>query len=61
MHLAKFLRMLGRLADEYGVAVVITNQVMAQVDGASLFQVIIYVAVDYIVEHKTEAVSQISC
>ncbi|XP_022662770.1 DNA repair protein RAD51 homolog 1-like isoform X3 [Varroa jacobsoni] len=27
-----------RLADEYGVAVVITNQVMAQVDGASLFQ-----------------------
>lgn len=37
-HLAKFLRILGRLADEYGVAVVITNQVMAQVDGASLFQ-----------------------
>ncbi|XP_003747001.1 DNA repair protein RAD51 homolog B [Galendromus occidentalis] len=38
MHMAKFLRMLGRLADEFGVAVVITNQVMAQVDGASLFQ-----------------------
>ena len=36
-HLARFLRMLLRLADEYGVAVVITNQVVAQVDGASLF------------------------
>ncbi|KAI9199822.1 Rad51-domain-containing protein [Polychytrium aggregatum] len=38
MHLAKFLRMLLRLADEFGVAVVITNQVVAQVDGgASMF------------------------
>ena len=27
MHLARFLRMLMRLADEFGVAVVITNQV----------------------------------
>jgi len=35
MHLAKFLRGLQRLADEYGVAVVMTNQVVAQVDGAS--------------------------
>jgi DNA repair protein RAD51 len=35
MHLARFLRTLLRLADEYGVAVVITNQVVAQVDGAS--------------------------
>ncbi|KAI3636110.1 hypothetical protein MIR68_005991 [Amoeboaphelidium protococcarum] len=33
MHLAKFLRSLLRLADEFGVAVVITNQVVAQVDG----------------------------
>ncbi|KAK2073561.1 hypothetical protein P8C59_007838 [Phyllachora maydis] len=32
-HLAKFLRMLQRLADEFGIAVVITNQVVAQVDG----------------------------
>ncbi len=32
-HLAKFLRLLQRLADEFGVAVVITNQVVAQVDG----------------------------
>ena len=31
MHLARFLRMLLRLADEYGVAVVLTNQVVAQV------------------------------
>jgi len=31
--LAKFLRGLQRLADEFGVAVVITNQVMASVDG----------------------------
>jgi Rad51 protein len=31
MHLARFLRSLLRLADEYGVAVVITNQVVAQV------------------------------
>ncbi|KAJ1523534.1 hypothetical protein ONE63_001383 [Megalurothrips usitatus] len=36
-HLARFMRMLLRLADEFGVAVVITNQVVAQVDGASLF------------------------
>lgn len=35
MHLATFLRMLLRLADEYGVAVVITNQVVASVDGAA--------------------------
>ncbi|KAI3626183.1 hypothetical protein CBS9595_001544 [Malassezia furfur] len=33
-HLAKFLRTLLRLADEFGVAVVITNQVVAQVDNA---------------------------
>jgi len=36
-HLARFLRMLLRLADEYGVAVVVTNQVVAQVDGAAMF------------------------
>ena len=34
MSLAQFLRMLLRLADEFGVAVVITNQVVACVDGA---------------------------
>ncbi|CAG8566172.1 3210_t:CDS:2 [Diversispora eburnea] len=33
MHLAKFLRGLLRLADEFGVAIVITNQVVANVDG----------------------------
>lgn len=33
-HLAKFLRTLLRLADEFGVAVVFTNQVVAQVDNA---------------------------
>ncbi|KAM9984584.1 hypothetical protein ACTFIY_009022 [Dictyostelium cf. discoideum] len=33
-HLARFLRTLQRLADEFGVAVVITNQVVASVDGA---------------------------
>nr|CAG4645640.1 EOG090X0906 [Lynceus sp. MCZ IZ 141354] len=37
MHLARFLRMLLRLADEFGVAVVITNQVVAQVDGGAVF------------------------
>jgi DNA repair protein RAD51 len=37
MHLAKFLRTLARIADEFGVAVVITNQVVAQVDGGSMF------------------------
>ncbi|CAB4062753.1 RAD51 [Lepeophtheirus salmonis] len=37
MHLARFLRMLLRLADEFGVGVVITNQVVAQVDGAAMF------------------------
>jgi len=37
MHLARFLRSLMRFADEFGVAVVITNQVVAQVDGASMF------------------------
>ncbi|VDO98244.1 unnamed protein product [Soboliphyme baturini] len=34
MHLGRFLRYLLRIADEYGVAVLITNQVMAQVDGS---------------------------
>ncbi|KAL1129758.1 hypothetical protein AAG570_012702, partial [Ranatra chinensis] len=37
IHLARFLRTLLRLADEFGVAVVITNQVVAQVDGAAMF------------------------
>ena len=37
MHLARFLRKLLRLADEYGIAVVLTNQVVAQVDGGSMF------------------------
>eukprot|EP00048_Salpingoeca_helianthica_P023710 m.26499 g.26499 ORF g.26499 m.26499 type:complete len:340 (-) comp8943_c0_seq1:259-1278(-) len=36
--LGQFLRMLLRLADEFGVAVVVTNQVVAQVDGAAMFQ-----------------------
>ena len=30
MHLARFLRMLLRLADEFGVAVMVTNQVTSQ-------------------------------
>ncbi|OZC05213.1 putative DNA repair protein RAD51 [Onchocerca flexuosa] len=39
MLLAKFLRMLLKLSDEFGVAVVITNQVVSQVDGAcGIFQ-----------------------
>jgi DNA repair protein RAD51 len=38
LHLARFLRTLQRIADEFGVAVVITNQVVAQVDGSSMFQ-----------------------
>lgn len=37
MSLAKFLRYLQRIADEFGVAVVITNQVVAQVDGGAMF------------------------
>ncbi|KAH6562003.1 hypothetical protein BASA62_009458 [Batrachochytrium salamandrivorans] len=35
VHLAQFLRTLMRLADEFGVAVVLTNQVVAQVDGSA--------------------------
>merc|ERR1711990_798311 len=35
--LAQFLRSLQRLADEFGVAVVITNQVVASPDGGSMF------------------------
>ena len=35
--MARFLRTLQRLADEFGVAVVISNQVVAQVDGAASF------------------------
>lgn len=38
MHLARFLRFLLRLADEFGVAVVITNQVVASVDASAVFQ-----------------------
>jgi DNA repair protein RAD51 len=37
MHLGQFLRSLQRLADEFGIAIAITNQVVAQVDGASMF------------------------
>ncbi|KAJ1418766.1 Rad51/DMC1/RadA [Sesbania bispinosa] len=37
MHLAKFLRSLQKLADEFGVAVVLTNQVVSQVDGSAVF------------------------
>jgi DNA repair protein RAD51 len=37
MKLAQFLRSLMRLADEFGVAVVVTNQVVASVDGAMTF------------------------
>jgi DNA repair protein RAD51 len=37
MNLSQFLRQLQALADVYGIAVVITNQMVAQVDGASLF------------------------
>ncbi|OAG31748.1 DNA repair protein RAD51 [Nematocida displodere] len=37
VHLGRFLRSLMRLADEYNIAVIITNQVVAQVDGASMF------------------------
>ena len=37
MHLGQFLRNLQRLADEFGVAVVITNQVVANVDATSMF------------------------
>ena len=35
MHLARFLRALLRIADEFGVAVLITNQVVATVDGSA--------------------------
>lgn len=37
VHLGRFLRSLQQLADEYRVAVVITNQVVAKVDGAAMF------------------------
>ncbi|KAL3694577.1 hypothetical protein R1sor_008228 [Riccia sorocarpa] len=37
MHLGRFMRSLQKIADEFGVAVVITNQVVAQVDGAAMF------------------------
>ena len=37
MHLGKFLRQLARLADEFGVAVVVTNQVVANPDGNAMF------------------------
>lgn len=37
MHLAQFLRSLLRLADEFGIAVVVTNQVVATVDGSAMF------------------------
>lgn len=37
MHVAKYMRQLQRLADEFGIAVVITNQVVAQVDAGAVF------------------------
>ncbi len=36
MHMARFLRSLQRMADEFGVAVVITNQVVANPDAGAL-------------------------
>lgn len=36
-HLGKFLRNIQRLADEFGIACLITNQVMSQVDGSAMF------------------------
>ena len=38
-HMAQFLRYLQRIADEFGCAVLITNQVVAQVDGGAMFAV----------------------
>ena len=35
--LGKFLRHLQRLADEFGCAVIVTNQVVANVDGGGMF------------------------
>ncbi|KAG1051013.1 hypothetical protein G6F43_006754 [Rhizopus delemar] len=37
MHLGKFLRSLQRIADEFGVAIVITNQMLSTVDGTNIF------------------------
>lgn len=38
IHLGRFMRSLQRLADEFGVAVVVTNQVVAaNLDGGSMF------------------------
>jgi len=37
MHLGRFLRNLMKLATEHGVAVVLTNQVVANVDGGTMF------------------------
>eukprot|EP01126_Amoeba_proteus_P056080 TRINITY_DN7008_c0_g1_i4.p2 TRINITY_DN7008_c0_g1~~TRINITY_DN7008_c0_g1_i4.p2 ORF type:complete len:136 (-),score=36.67 TRINITY_DN7008_c0_g1_i4:312-719(-) len=37
MHLAQFLRSILKLADEFGIAVVVTNQVVATVDGSAMF------------------------
>ena len=36
VHLGRFLRSLQRLADEFGIAVVVTNQVVAKVDGGPM-------------------------
>ena len=38
-HMNMFLRALSRLTEQYGIAVVITNQVTANVDNNSMFQV----------------------
>ena len=37
MHLARFIRMLQRLADQFGIAVVITYQIVATVDASAVF------------------------
>lgn len=47
MHLAQFLRKLATLTSEFGVAVVVTNQVVASVDGTektlSLYTIILMI------------------
>ena len=41
--MAKFLRALLKIADSFGVAVILTNMVIANPDGNSMFKIIFYI------------------
>lgn len=60
VHLGRFLRQLTKLADEYGVAVLVTNQVQAVVDGGMAYGPTFKPIGGHILAHATTTRLQLS-